>query len=150
MWLSCTIWPDWLSCIWIQTNSHISMISAVIILNRSIGREIHGIVMQHCLGWARKTCLLKRRWLVRRHRVCMGWKLLKWVYRTYHTIHNFNLIPHAIETQHSCVFSLMNDQIIRANKFMRICLYGQRRRLLTHLPLVPHICLSESGQHWFR
>ena len=22
--------------------------------------------------------------------------------------------------------------------------------LLTHLPLVPHICVSESGQHWFR
>ena len=21
---------------------------------------------------------------------------------------------------------------------------------LTHLPLVPHICVSESGQHWFR
>ena len=23
-------------------------------------------------------------------------------------------------------------------------------RLLTHLPLVPHICISELGQHWFR
>ena len=22
--------------------------------------------------------------------------------------------------------------------------------LLTHLSLVPHICVSESGQHWFR
>ena len=22
--------------------------------------------------------------------------------------------------------------------------------VLTHLPLVPHICVSESGQHWFR
>ena len=22
--------------------------------------------------------------------------------------------------------------------------------ILTHLPLVPHICVSESGQHWFR
>ena len=22
--------------------------------------------------------------------------------------------------------------------------------MLTHLPLVPHICVSESGQHWFR
>ena len=21
---------------------------------------------------------------------------------------------------------------------------------LTHLPLVPHLCVSESGQHWFR
>ena len=21
---------------------------------------------------------------------------------------------------------------------------------LTHLPLVPHICVSESAQHWFR
>ena len=21
---------------------------------------------------------------------------------------------------------------------------------LTHLPLVPHICISESGEHWFR
>ena len=24
------------------------------------------------------------------------------------------------------------------------------RCILTHLPLVPHICVSQSGQHWFR
>ena len=28
--------------------------------------------------------------------------------------------------------------------------FGSNNATLTHLPLVPHICISETGQHWFR
>ena len=28
--------------------------------------------------------------------------------------------------------------------------YRKHCQIKTHLPLVPHICVSESGQHWFR
>ena len=27
---------------------------------------------------------------------------------------------------------------------------GRIHTALTHLPLVPHICVSEPGQHWYR
>ena len=30
------------------------------------------------------------------------------------------------------------------------CYNGSWLYLLTHLPIVPHICISESGQHWFK
>ena len=31
-----------------------------------------------------------------------------------------------------------------------ICLKGNDVHTLTHLPIVPHICIRELGQHWFR
>ena len=31
-----------------------------------------------------------------------------------------------------------------------ICVASHRQHTLTHLPLVLHICVCESGQHWFR
>ena len=35
------------------------------------------------------------------------------------------------------------------NLVPNLCVKSQQL-ILTHLPLVPYICISESGQHWFR
>ena len=45
-------------------------------------------------------------------------------------------------TESAAKLPVLFQTISQENDFIMI--------LLTHLPLVPHICVGELGQHWFR
>ena len=47
-----------------------------------------------------------------------------------------------------CMHIISEISSIRSGK--KLSLLSLKYIHLTHLPLVPHICVSESGQHWFR
>ena len=47
----------------------------------------------------------------------------------------------ATPTLESCIINIMTADDVDAIR---------DKLILTHLPLVPHICINESGQNWFR
>ena len=64
----------------------------------------------------------------------------------------FSARSHKMETQQ---FVMANHDLTRGGTLRTLIIYIANKlnllnRLLTHLPLVTHICAGELGQHWFR
>ena len=66
-------------------------------------------------------------------------------------VDHFDMKIYSHALSHLTCFVETYRVIYKTNTMSVKCMLGDGFcQLLTHLPLVPHICVSELGQHWFR